>query len=158
MSNTGSSKPAFSMRGFLWLIAVVLVAWLVYWCVVVIYIGKPETPGAWGDMFGGLNALFSGFAFAGVIYAILIQRQELSLQREELKAQREEMARFANAQEKAEKALSKQVNSMEVAAKLNVLSAQIQANSSFYVAIGHKKIPKDLAEMIDEARKLANLD
>ena len=35
-------------------------------------------------MFGSVNALFSGLAFAGVIYAILLQREELGLQREEL--------------------------------------------------------------------------
>jgi Putative phage abortive infection protein len=40
--------------------------------------------GTFGDMFGSVNALFSGLAFAGVIYAILLQREELGLQREEL--------------------------------------------------------------------------
>jgi uncharacterized membrane protein YciS (DUF1049 family) len=48
--------------------------------------------GQFGDLFGSVNALFSGLAFAGLIYAILLQRQELSLQRAELKLQREEMA------------------------------------------------------------------
>jgi hypothetical protein len=38
--------------------------------------------GQFGDLFGSVNALFSGLAFAGLIYAILLQRQELSLQRE----------------------------------------------------------------------------
>lgn len=40
--------------------------------------------GTFGDMFGGLNALFSGCAFVGVIVAILMQSAELKLQREEL--------------------------------------------------------------------------
>lgn len=40
--------------------------------------------GTFGDMFGGVNALFSGLAFVGVIYAILIQRQELKIQGREL--------------------------------------------------------------------------
>ncbi|MEN9677081.1 MAG: hypothetical protein RIS76_2977 [Verrucomicrobiota bacterium] len=55
--------------------------------------GKPDGPGAFGDMFGLANALFSGLAFAGVIFAILLQRQELALQREELQETREEMRR-----------------------------------------------------------------
>lgn len=42
-------------------------------------------------MFGPVNALFSGFAFCGVIVAILLQRQELTLQREELSHTREEI-------------------------------------------------------------------
>lgn len=47
--------------------------------------------GQFGDLFGSVNALFAGLAFAGLIYAILLQRQELGLQREELRLQRREM-------------------------------------------------------------------
>ncbi len=52
---------------------------------------QPE-PGVFGDMFGFVNALFSGLAFAGLIYAIWLQRIELRLQRRELEATREELA------------------------------------------------------------------
>lgn len=52
-----------------------------------------ETRGQFGDLFGAVNALFSGLAFAGLIYTVLLQRHELALQREELKLQREEMAK-----------------------------------------------------------------
>ena len=45
--------------------------------------------GTFGDMFGGLNALFSGAAFAGIIITILLQRRELELQRKELKLTRD---------------------------------------------------------------------
>ena len=37
-----------------------------------------------GKMSNSLNALFSGLAFAGLVFAILLQRRELELQREEL--------------------------------------------------------------------------
>jgi len=50
-------------------------------------------------MFGIVNALFSGLALAGVAYAILLQRRELSLQREELSMTREELRRTADAQQ-----------------------------------------------------------
>lgn len=46
--------------------------------------------GTFGDMFGGVNALFSGLAFGGVVFAILLQRKELILQRKELKFTRAE--------------------------------------------------------------------
>jgi len=49
-----------------------------------------EQRGTLGDMFGTLNALFSGLAFAGIIFTILLQRKELKYQREELKATRKE--------------------------------------------------------------------
>ena len=52
---------------------------------------KPNSAGEFGDMFGGVNALFSGLAFVGVIYAILLQRRELQLQREELEYTRFEL-------------------------------------------------------------------
>ncbi len=50
------------------------------------------TRGQFGDLFGSVNALFSGLAFAGLVYVILLQREDLALQREELRLQRKEMA------------------------------------------------------------------
>lgn len=50
-----------------------------------------EERGQFGDMFGAVNALFSGFAFAGIIVTILLQREELTLQRQELELTREEL-------------------------------------------------------------------
>jgi hypothetical protein len=47
--------------------------------------------GVLGDSFGAVNALFSGLALGGVVFAILLQRTELSLQRKELRLQRQEM-------------------------------------------------------------------
>lgn len=38
--------------------------------------------GTFGDMFGGVNALFSGLAFSGIIITIFVQMKELKLQRE----------------------------------------------------------------------------
>ena len=42
-------------------------------------------------MFGAVNALFSGLAFAGILIALYMQKHELELQREELSATREEL-------------------------------------------------------------------
>ena len=36
-------------------------------------LNAPENVGIFGDMFGGLNALFSGLAFAGLFYTIYLQ-------------------------------------------------------------------------------------
>jgi len=46
--------------------------------------------GTYGDMFGSINALFSGMALAGIIITILLQRQELQYQRDELRETRRE--------------------------------------------------------------------
>jgi len=46
--------------------------------------------GTFGDMFGAVNALFSGLAFGGVIYAILLQREDLERQKEEVTSRKKE--------------------------------------------------------------------
>lgn len=51
-----------------------------------------------GDMYGAPNALFSGLAFAGVIFAIHLQREDLDLQRKELELTRIELAQTADSQ------------------------------------------------------------
>lgn len=86
--------------------------------------------GQFGDMFGAVNALFSGFAFLGIIYTIYLQKNELALQREELKLTRDELKRTAEAQEKSERALSKQATSLKITAKLNGLSSILQHHNS----------------------------
>jgi len=50
------------------------------------------TRGQLGDLFGGVNALFTALAFAGLIFTAVLQRHELELQREELAATRNELA------------------------------------------------------------------
>ena len=57
-----------------------------------LFIDDPNTRGTFGDQFGAVNALFSGLAFAGLIYTIILQRRDLELQRNDLKLQREELA------------------------------------------------------------------
>jgi len=72
------------------LLAIVVIT---IWAVVGLAVHKlTDDPGTFGDMFGAVNALFSGLAFAGVIYAILLQQQELRLQRDELQLTRAELA------------------------------------------------------------------
>jgi hypothetical protein len=101
-----------------------------YYLIVTRFLPSLESRGQFGDMFGAVNALFSGFAFLGIIYTIYLQRNELALQRDELRLTRQELTRTAEAQEKSEKALSKQAASLKVTAKLNGLSARLQHHNS----------------------------
>jgi hypothetical protein len=75
-------------RGFVTLCAAVACLWLL--CTLAIYLLLPDwqTRGTAGDSFGAVNALFSGLAFAGVIYALNLQRKELGYQRDEMLATR----------------------------------------------------------------------
>ena len=81
-------------RLWIWIvvaIGVVLVLWGLNWCGVSNFINEPTNQGTFGDMFGAVNALFSGLAFAGLIITLLYQREELKLQREELQETRKEL-------------------------------------------------------------------
>lgn len=72
-------------------IFIILVLYGISWWGIDHFICSTNDRGLFGDKFGAVNALFSGLAFAGLIYTIILQKDELSLQREELKQTREEM-------------------------------------------------------------------
>lgn len=61
------------------------------WWWLSVAINDPEKQGQFGDQFGAVNALFSGLAFAGLIFTIILQKKELELQREELSDTRKEL-------------------------------------------------------------------
>lgn len=125
MSKTRSDK--------LWPLATLFIIIIIIWAssfVLVFYqIPKWTDRGTFGDTFGAINALFSGLAFAGIIYTILLQRKELALQRQELADTRIELKRSADAQEKSEIALTNQIESMKTASKLNALNSLFEAYS-----------------------------
>lgn len=88
----GSSEGASRPRLLLSLITVVIVLWLLYWFLVDLLYppGAEDGGGVFGDKFGALNALFSGLAFAGILYTIALQRQDLSIQSRQIaEAERE---------------------------------------------------------------------
>lgn len=84
--------------------------------------GEWEDRAAFGSMFGAVGTLFSGIAFGGVIYTILLQREDLKLQRNELAMTRDELKRSAAAQEKSEQALVEQARMMELTARLTAMN------------------------------------
>lgn len=65
------------------------------WIVIPMLYGSITSVSDFGAMFGFAGALFSGLALAGVVFAILLQREELGFQREELQATRQNGARHA---------------------------------------------------------------
>ena len=58
----------------------------------IFFVDDKDVRGTFGDQFGAVNALFSGLAFAGLIYTIILQRRDLALQRSDLALQRQELA------------------------------------------------------------------
>ncbi len=88
-----------SMSAFGVFLGAVVLVWISAWFLIPWWMGKdPKSLGEAGDMFGGITALFSGLAFAGLISTLLMQRRELELQRKELRLSRDEfgLQRFEN--------------------------------------------------------------
>ena len=86
-----------------------------------------EHRGQLGDSYGSVNALFTGLAFAGLIFTILLQHREIRLQRadfaaqiEEMRQSREEIVRQVNVQ-----TLQLQVAMVDL--KMKALEAEIAA-------------------------------
>jgi len=77
---------ADSKTKFLWLgsgFPIIVIIWLVYY--------GYQSPLDKDISFDRLNTLFSGLAFWGVVFAILLQKSELQLQRDELRLTRNEL-------------------------------------------------------------------
>ncbi len=75
---------------FITSIVVLTVWWKVPQC-----LGNGLSPatdtGTFGDNFGSVNALFTGLAFAGLVFSILLQQRQIRLQRADFLSQLKEM-------------------------------------------------------------------
>ncbi|MAX39948.1 MAG: hypothetical protein CME33_25675 [Gimesia sp.] len=101
------------------LAAVVVIAVLFFfWLSVTSFITEPDKQGQFGDMFGAANTLFSGLAFAGIIYTIWLQRTELKLQRKTLIKTNEEMTLSREAHQSTCNIMSTQLEISKSTAKL----------------------------------------
>ena len=103
-----------------------------------------QNVGIFGDMFGALNALFSGLAFAGVILAVLLQSRELELQRKQLKAQTDELEEGRAEQKKQTAAYREQVAA---------LKAQVQTTQSQLFAAEFTQIMETYHNLLDELKQ-----
>jgi uncharacterized membrane protein len=79
---------------YFWLIAVVSVIiifglWIWNWLALNDY--PNDVRGTHGDMFGAVNAIFSGLAFAGIIISLYLQRIDLKNQQQQLELNYEEV-------------------------------------------------------------------
>lgn len=94
MGNESASGGPPYFRIAIWVGAAIFVLWVIYG--VYAYRSTNEF-NAFGDAFGALNTLFSGLAFAALVVALLMQRQELANQLEELRESRKALHASAEA-------------------------------------------------------------
>ncbi len=130
------------------LISVISISFVIICWLFTYYIFKDsdnEYRGSFGSMFGGIESLFSGLAFCGIIITILqqsselkLQREEMGLQREEMRLQREEMIenrkeleRTTKAQQEQSKSLNRQAENLKISARL----AALNSLASYYTEV-----------------------
>jgi hypothetical protein len=80
-----------------------------------------------GEMFGGLNCIVSGLAFAALIYSLAQQRRELRYQRHSMAESRREMNLSIKAQVDSANALSLQIEHMRVTTTIDGLGAMLRS-------------------------------
>lgn len=125
------------------MILLVIIIWIVSAVLIMVAIGDWSHRGTFGDLFGAVNALFSGLAFAGLIFTIVLQKQDLEMQRKEIALNRNELKKSARAQQLSEKALFEQVEQMKIAARLNALNTLI----NFYnIQIANTNNPEEIVQ------------
>lgn len=140
------------------MILLVFLVWILSAVLIIKGIDNWADRGTFGDLFGAVNALFSGLAFAGLIYTIFLQKEDLQMQREEIAQNRKELKKSAIAQQKSEKALAEQVEQMKVTAKLNALNTIINfyniqianPNNSEEVILKAKEKRRETIKEIDQ--------
>lgn len=86
--NKDQKKQEDDLRPLYIFFGIVVILWVLTF-VLLQNLGNEER-GTFGDMFGSVNALYSGLALAGIIFTILLQKKELTLQRIELSETRQE--------------------------------------------------------------------
>ncbi|MGR3172831.1 hypothetical protein [Vibrio vulnificus] len=123
-------------KGLIYFAVAVVGLQLIYGVVVFGLIPEHGDRGLFGDMFGGLTSLFSGLAFAGMIYAIILQSKELGLQREELALTRGELAASREEQRKSAKAQEELVEKQLMTAKIQGVSAIVQGRYQYASSYG----------------------
>ncbi|MDT3426086.1 hypothetical protein J2Z22_001606 [Paenibacillus forsythiae] len=82
------TKETWSLSKIIWF---VVILWVLLGTVAYFLSDNWVNRGTFGDMFGSINALVSALAFAGLLYTIHLQREDLSIQRKSFDNQLKEL-------------------------------------------------------------------
>lgn len=118
---------------FLIVMAVISLGWYFSSSIIDCIIPDETKRGVFGDKFGAINALFSGLAFAGVIYTILLQSLELEQQRKEIKDTTEQL--------RQQKEIFDRQNFEDKFFKILSSIREISINAEFYVIVNNYHSP-----------------
>lgn len=143
------------------LVGFVLVIWVAAPLGVELVVGSDRAEaGQFGDLYGSVNALFSGLAFAVLIYTITLQRKDLALQQQQLKAQldemvesRQELKKQAKAQHALAIATVGQIRAMRIRVEIDEVLRFAERNFRYRNSNHHKK---DMSNFVNELNQLVD--
>jgi hypothetical protein len=141
MARPTGVHPPGSQSGWSFFVAiVVLIAVQIFFAQWILHgLDKPPAEhmawrGQLGDMFGGVNAFFTGAAFVGVTFTLILQRRENAAQRDAIAAQQAALDRSVEVQteqvatlRQQREAQIEQVAALKVAANLSATTALMNA-------------------------------
>ena len=81
------NKPNIFKRPFviLGIILIILCIWALQAILIIMYFGKPDHAGVFGDMFGFINSFVSGIAFCIIAYTLKLHHEETRILRDQLR-------------------------------------------------------------------------
>lgn len=138
MENDKEKSGMEKVLGCIWTwVGIVVLVGVVWWFYPSLSSLRGMQNGTGQSKYDGLDSLFSGLAFAGLITALYFQREDLKLQREELKLQREEMQAATEEQERHRDVFEKQQRNNELQRFESSFSSLVERmyearNSVFY--------------------------
>ena len=140
------------LNSFTALIIFTIAIWFLSAIGIMFFLDDWSDRGTFGDLFGAVNALFSGLAFAGLLYSLIENRKQISSQQEELLISRKELLKARKIQEKTEKAIEAQVAQMRNTARLSGFNTLV---NYFTNTINDSKTSPEEVESAIEKRKKA---
>src|SRR6056300_967506 len=142
----------YIFNSFTVLVGLTFAVWFFSGLAIIYFIEDWGDRGTFGDLFGAVNALFSGLAFAGLLYSLLENKRQIMAQQEELMLNRQELLKARKIQEKTEKAIEAQVSQMKNTARLSGLNTLV---NYFTAKINDSNSTDDEIQLAKEKRREA---
>lgn len=115
-------------RRMIAMVLAVTIIWIGSFFFIITLCGLPKDAGTAGDLFGAVGALFSGWAFVGVVCAILLQRKSLQIQHNDLMLTLKEMQQTKEAHKESAEALQKQNEINQIRIQVDILKTLIETD------------------------------
>lgn len=132
---TTSKKDTYTLLYVL--IGVVIILWVISWLSIQGFYGwsVDNNRGTFGDMFGAVNALFSGLAFAGLIFTIRLQRKDINIQLDDFRRQTKVLQAQSDEAKRTADQLEQQQNIMNYQLVQSIVNNLIEIKNGMHFSM-----------------------